>query len=158
MKLALDVEIEVKVTEGGAEKETIVIFLREFTAKEQKDRKALIDKFNALFKKAQKLEKKQRRHEKSIDLLEAAGRPEDALIKVKESEKLDADLEAISKELENLGGNDFAETEARKRFDALVGGNGKEKLRSYAEIKGYVTVMRLLDVEKAAIEKKQSGE
>jgi len=51
-----------------------------------------------------------------------------------------------------------AEETAEKRFDMLISGDGKEGLRELAEIKGYAWIMRSIDVEKQALEKKQSGE
>jgi len=81
-------------------------------------------------------------------------------IDVREGNKT-AKAEALFEQLQEIGGEDqdgFAEELAKNRFETLVSGEGKEKLRTYAQIKGYAAIMHDLDIAKVELEKKQSGE
>ena len=77
---------------------------------------------------------------------------------VEERDNLQNKIEEVAIELESLGGEDFEEKMAKKRFDTLISGEDKEKLREYAEIRTYKTILKLMDEQKAELEKKQSGE
>ena len=158
MKLTLDVKIPLEIQEGGKLKEKLEVFYRDFTKKEKKELETLVEKFKNLFKRANKLSKKEVILNKKIDLCEKSDKFEKAFKFIEEKETLLADIEKLEDELESLGGDDFEEEMAKKRFDLLVSGNDKEKLREYAVIKGYSTILKILDTQKADIEKKQLGE
>ena len=158
MLLSLDYKIEIDVKEGGKSKEKLKVFVREFTKQESREHRALEKKFRSLLSRLQKIGSKQSVIEKKISLFEEAGRPDDALKEIVKQEELAKELDGIQEEIEEIGGDDFAEDASEKRFEMLVSGSDKEKLSEISEIKGYSEVMRLLDAEKKALEKKQSGE
>jgi len=161
MRITLDYKIDIDVREGDKSKEKLSVFLREPTHDEKREQKGVEKKFLGIWKRGQKIGFKQDSFAKKAELYERSGEYAKALEAIERKDALDADLEALEAELEELGGGDkeaFAEESAKKRFDALVGGKDKEKLETYAEIKGYVNIMRSLDIAKAELEKKQSGE
>lgn len=158
MQLTLDYKIAIEVKKGDKTESKLTVFVREFTKNEKLEFKALEDKFKTMFKKLGKIANKQSIIDKKISLQEDIGQREAALKSIEAKEKLDKEIEAIENELEKIGGDNFAEETAEKRFDMLISGDGKEGLRELAEIKGYAWIMRAIDVEKQALEKKQSGE
>jgi len=162
MKIQLDYKIDIEVTEGGKKKESISVFYREFTKSEKKQNDELSKKFINLFKKAQKIAKKQVTLNKKIELLENSNQNEKALDCIDELEKLDDELEAIEDEIKFISDGederDFAEKASKDRFQTVVSGKDVEKLEQLAEIKGYVEIMKLLDIAKSELEKKQFGE
>jgi len=158
MKLTLDVKIPLEIQEGGETKEKLEIFYRDYTVKEKRELEKIIAKFKQLFKKANKLSKKEMTLNKKIDLCEKADQFDKALGFIEERERIYETSEELDEELELLGGDSFEEKMAKKRFNLLVNGSDKEKLRDYAEIKGYITILKALDFKKAEFEKKQFGE
>jgi hypothetical protein len=154
MKLSLDIKIPLEIQEGGKTKEKLEVFLREFTKQEKKDMEELMLKFKKLFKKLNKLSNKETSLDKKIELNEKLEKYEKALKLTDEKEKISEEIEQISEDIEELGGEDFEEEMAKKRFDLLISGNDKEKLREYCEIKGYSFIMQLLDKQKGEFEKK----
>ena len=161
MKIQLDYKIDIEVKESNKLKEKLTIFFREFTQAEKKQHEVLRKKFEKIFKKAQKIGKKQSALEKKAELFELNENYEKALKCIEDKDKLDDELEELMDELDEIGGGnqeDFAEKTAEDRFEKLVSGKDKEKLETYAQIKGYVALMRDLDLAKSELEKKQSGE
>jgi len=158
MKLTLDVKIPLEILEGGKTKEKLEVFYRDFTREEKKEREELVAKFTKLFKQANKLQKKEESLNRKIKLNEKIGDFKKALKLEEEKDKLHEEMEALSEQIEELGGDDFKEELAKKRFDLLVSGKDKEKLREYCEIKGYMTILSLMDAKRAEIEKKHLGE
>jgi len=161
MKIQLDYKIDIEVKENNKSKEKLTVFYREFTQAEKKDQEALRKKFEKILHKAQKIEKKQNTLSKQAELYELNGDYERAIDAISKKELLDDELELLIDELEEFGGvnqDDFAESFAQERFEKLVSGKDKEKLESYAQIKGYAVLMRGLDQAKADLEKKLSGE
>jgi len=161
MKIQLDYKIYIEVREGNKIKEKLSVFFREFTKAEVKEHNVLRKKFEKIFKKAQKLGKKEAALTKKAELYELNGDYEKALIAISDKSDLEDEIDSLMDELEIIGGEDqesFAENAAMNRFETLVSGAGKEKLAEYAEIKGYVSIMRDLDAAKAKLEKKQFGE
>ncbi len=161
MKIQLDYKIDIDIREGNKSKEKLSIFFREFTRDEKAKQQATEKKFFDIFKKAQKIVKKQTALEKKAELFELNKEYEKSIKAIDEKEKLEDQAEELLAELEKIGGEDqeaFAEELAKNRFETLVSGKDKEKLESYAEIKGYAALMCDLDVAKVELEKKQSGE
>ena len=161
MKIQLDHKIVIQVKEGNKTKEELTIFYREFTQAEKKKQEVLKKQFEKIFKKAQKIGKKESALDKKAELYELSGEYEKALKSINDKDKLEDELEKLMDELDELGGGDqeaFAEKTAKYRFDILVSGKDKDKLLGYAEIKGYAQLLRGLDVAKAELEKKPSGE
>ena len=161
MKIQLDYKIKIVVKEGDETKEELTIFYREFTRAEKKEHEELKKQFLDIFKKAQKIDKKQAVFSKKAELHELNGEYDKALKCIESKEKLDKEIDKLDKELNDIGGDNqdaFAETSAKDRFTALVSGIDAKKLEVYADIKGYVALMRELDIAKRELEKKQSGE
>ncbi|NOX15960.1 MAG: hypothetical protein GXP61_08050 [Epsilonproteobacteria bacterium] len=158
MKIALDVKIPLEIQEGGKTKENLEVFYRDFTRKERKDLENIVAKFKKLFEKADKLSKEEVILDKKIELCEKLEEFEKAFKFTERKEALACKTEELECEMEALGGDSFEEDIARKRFNFLVGGKDKEKLRGYAEIKGYSPILSVLDRQKAEFEKKQYGE
>jgi len=162
MKIQLDYKINIEVMEGGKKKGTLSVFYREFTKAEKRDHEELAKKFMNLFSRVQKIGKKQVTLNKKIELLENSNQNEKALKCIDELEKLDEELEVLEDDIKDVAGgedeNDFAEKAAKERFEILVSGKDKEKLEQLADIKGYVEIIKLLDVSKSELEKKQFGE
>lgn len=175
MRVFLDYKINIEVKEGDKLKEKLSVFLREHTPEEKREQKKLVKRFAEIFKEANKLGRKKERLtskintlQKKSDLHEMNGDYESSISVLDEKEDIDnkiddidARIEELDDELADLGGNDqeaFNEASAKKRFESLVSGDGKDKLTDYAEAKGYQNMMISLDKEKDALEKKLSGE
>ena len=161
MKIQLDYKIDIEVQEGGKAKEKLSIFLREFTQKEKKENDVLRKRFEKIFKKAQKIGKKQNTLNEKTELYKLSSENLKALKSIEENEALEDELDDLMQELDEIGGgnqDEFAEKTAQARFETLVSGKDKEKLEVYAEIKGYQALLRDLDKAKVELEKKQSGE
>jgi len=161
MKINLDYKIEIEVKEGNKTKEKLSIFLREFTKAEKKEHEEIKDKFSKIFKKANKISKKQTVLSKKAELNEMSGEYQKSLFYIEKVEKLDDELDELISELDEIGGGNqdaFTEKVAKERFETLVSGKDVEKLKKYAEIKGYASLMRELDLAKSELEKKQLGE
>ena len=161
MKIQLDYKIDIEIQEGGKAKEKLSIFLREFTQKEKKENDVLRKRFEKIFKKAQKIGKKQNTLNEKTELYKLSNENLKALKSIEENEALEDELDDLMQELDEIGGgnqDEFAEKTAQARFETLVSGKDKEKLEVYAEIKGYQALLRDLDKAKVELEKKQSGE
>jgi len=161
MKIQLDYKIDIEIQEGGKAKEKLSIFLREFTQKEKKENDVLRKRFEKIFKKAQKIGKKQNTLNEKTELYKLSSENLKALKSIEENEALEDELDDLMQELDEIGGgnqDEFAEKTAQARFETLVSGKDKEKLEVYAEIKGYQALLRDLDKAKVELEKKQSGE
>ena len=161
MKIQLDYEIKIEVKEGNKTKENLKVFFREFTQAEKKEHDSLSKQFEKIFKKAQKIGKKEALLSKQAELFELAGDYEKSLKVLDSKSILDDELEKLIDEVEAIGGEDkeeFAEKAAKDRFNKIVSGDDKEKLREYAVVKSYVSIMRDLDIAKRELEKKQYGE
>ena len=161
MKIQLDYKIDIEIQEGGKAKEKLSIFVREFTQKEKKENDVLRKRFEKIFKKAQKIGKKQNTLNEKTELYKLSNENLKALKSIEENEALEDELDDLMQELDEIGGgnqDEFAEKTAQARFETLVSGKDKEKLEVYAEIKGYQALLRDLDKAKVELEKKQSGE
>ena len=161
MKIQLDYKIDIDVREGNKSKEKLSVFFREFTPEEKAQQKVLEKKFVDIYKKVQKIAKKQASYEKKASLLELNAEYDKSIQTLNEIETLEAEAENLIEKLEEIGGEDqeaFAEELAKNRFEVQVSGKDKEKLETYASIKGYVALMHDLDVAKVELEKKQSVE
>lgn len=161
MKIQLDYKIDIEIQEGGKAKEKLSIFVREFTQKEKKENDVLRKRFEKIFKKAQKIGKKQNTLNEKTELYKLSSENLKALKSIEENEALEDELDDLMQELDEIGGgnqDEFAEKTAQARFETLVSGKDKEKLEVYAEIKGYQALLRDLDKAKVELEKKQSGE
>ncbi len=158
MKLQLDIELNIEVLKQGESLETLTIFLRDYTKEENKKFADIIKKFKDLSRKGQKLVTKAGSIEKKMDLYEKAGKFDKAIEMAEASDKLILDLDKITKSVDDLGGDEFHEGLAKESFDIRISGEDKEQLRDIAEIKGYSSVMKLLEKEKERVEKKQHGE
>jgi len=158
MLLSLDVKIPLEIREGGKLKEKLEVYYRDYTKDEKKKFNKIVKDFKNLFIKVSKYGQKETSLNKRIELAEKIGKYEKAFALVEERDELQNMIEEVALELENLGGEDFEEKMAKKRFDILISGEDKEKLREYAEIRTYKTILKLMDEQKAELEKKQSGE
>jgi len=161
MKIQLDYKIDIEVRENNKVKDKLSVFYREFTKTEKKEHEELKNKFSKIFKKAQKIGKKQSSLNKKAELYELNEEYEKSLECINKKDTLEDELEDLLDELDEIGGGnqeEFAEKIAKERFLTLVSGKDAEKLRQYAEIKGYASLMHDLDIAKADIEKKLSGE
>ena len=158
MNLLLDVEINVDIKENGKTKEKLSVFLRPYTKEESSEYEETKNKFLGLSKKVQSLIGKANTLDKKVDLYEKAEQFEKAVKALEKSEGVIADLENATKDLEDLGGDDFYEAKAKERFDKQLSGSGKEGLREHATSRGYLFIMRQLDEERDRIEKKHQGE
>ena len=159
MRIQLDYDLKIKIMEAGKEKETLSILYREYTKKEKKELEVDIKKFKKIYNKLDKTERKLTTTSKKVRLLEQNKKPAKALEEIEKQEKLEDELDAILLELEKYGEQDgFYDTQAKKKFNLLVKGSGKDKLADIADRKGYVAIVALLDKEKDNLEKKQFGE
>jgi len=158
MLLNLDVKIPLEIREGGKLKEKLEVYYRDYTKEEKKKFNKIVKDFKNLFMKVSKYGQKEASLNKRIELAEKIGNFDKAFSLVEERDNLQNKIEEVAIELESLGGEDFEEKMAKKRFDTLISGEDKEKLREYAEIRTYKTILKLMDEQKAELEKKQSGE
>jgi len=161
MKIQLNYKIDIEVKESNKTKEKLSIFFREFTLDEKAKQKLKEKQFVDIFKKVQKIINKQNTLGKKAELYELAGKYESSLSVLEKKEKLEEEADALFSNLEEIGGEDqdaFAEELSKNRFNMLISGKDKEKLETYAEIKGYAALMRDLDIAKVELEKKQFGE
>ncbi len=156
--LSLDAKIDVDIQQRGESKETLTVYLRDYTKEESKQFEKLKKKFKDLSKKAQKLVAKANSVEKKMSLYEKAEKFDKAIEMADASDKLIVELDEITEGVEKLGGDEFYEKMAKESFDIRLSGDGKEQLREYAESKGYSFIMKFLEEEKEDIEKKQQGE
>lgn len=145
--------------EAGKEKETLSILYREYTKQEKKELETDVKKFKKIYNKLDKIERKLKTTSKKVLLFEQNKKPAKALEEIEKQEKLEDELDIILQELDKYGEQDgFYEIQAKKKFNLLIKGSGKDKLADIADRKGYVTIVALLDREKDNLEKKQSGE
>lgn len=158
MKINLNVKIPIEIQENGKTKEKLEVFYRDYTKDEKKEFEKIVNRFRALFKKALKIEQKEKILSKKIELSEKSEDYKQSLKYLKEQEKLQGELNALAEEIEGLGGDAFEEKMSKKRFDTLLSGKDKEKLREYTEAKGYEFVMNAIDAQRTEIEKKHLGE
>jgi len=159
MKIQLDYDLKIKIMEAGKEKETLSILYREYTKQEKKELETDVKKFKKIYNKLDKIERKLKTTSKKVLLFEQNKKPAKALEEIEKQEKLEDELDIILQELDKYGEQDgFYEIQAKKKFNLLIKGPGKDKLADIADRKGYVTIVALLDREKDNLEKKQSGE
>jgi len=159
MKIQLDYDLKIKIMEAGKEKETLSVLYREYTKKEKKELETDVKKFKKIYNKLDKIERKLKTTSKKVLLFEQNKKPAKALEEIEKQEKLEDELDIILQELDKYGEQDgFYEIQAKKKFNLLIKGSGKDKLADIADRKGYVTIVALLDREKDNLEKKQSGE
>lgn len=159
MKIQLDYDLKIKIMEAGKEKETLSVLYREYTKKEKKELETDVKKFKKIYNKLDKIERKLKTTSKKVLLFEQNKKPAKALEEIEKQEKLEDELDTILQELDKYGEQDgFYEIQAKKKFNLLIKGSGKDKLAGIADRKGYVTIVALLDREKDNLEKKQSGE
>ena len=158
MKLELDVKLNIDIQENGKSKEKITVYLRDYSKEESKKFSKLKADFLKMLKRSKKLVLKTNSVEKKMELYEKAEKYEDAIKMAKVHDKLSEEMEAVTDELEALGGDEFYEERSKESFDVRISGEDKEKLREYAESKGYLFIMQFLEKEKAEVEKKQSDE
>ena len=159
MKIQLDYDLKIKIMEAGKEKETLSVLYREYTKKEKKELETDVKKFKKIYNKLDKIERKLKTTSKKVLLFEQNKKPAQALEEIEKQEKLEDELDTILQELDKYGEQDgFYEIQAKKKFNLLIKGPGKNKLADIADVKGYVTIVALLDREKDNLEKKQFGE
>jgi len=158
MLLSLDVKIPLEIQEGGKTKEKLEVYYRDYTKEEKKEFDEVVKNFKELFVKVSKYGQQESSLDKKIELSEKIGDYKKAFALVEEKDKLQVKIEDLADELETLGGEDFEEKMSKKRFDTLISGEDKEKLREYAQIRSYKIIIGLMDEQKAEFEKKQSGE
>lgn len=161
MKILLDYKIEIVVKKGDKVQEQLSVFYREFTQAEKKEQEVQKKQFEKIFKKIQKIGRKDAALDKKAELYQLNGDIEKALKAIDDKEALAEEIDELQDELEAIGGEDqqaYAESIAKNRFDTLVSGKDLEKLVGYAETKGYISMMRSLDVAKVELEKKPDGE
>ncbi len=157
MKLILDVKIPVKIQEAGRTIDELEILFRDLTKKEIKEMNGSLDVYKNIYKKVVKIEQKEKALKKKIELYEKAKEYKKTISLIEELEQLQEETEQLQEETEAIGGDGVDEELAKKRFDLLVGGEDKERLREYAKVRGYIVVLDLLDKAKADLEKKQHG-
>ena len=161
MKIQMDYKIDIEVLEGNKSKEKLSVFYREPTREEGLEQKATEKAFVDIYKKAQKIERKQSSIDKKAELYELNGDYDKSIRAIEKKEKLEDELEVLYNDLEAIGGENqetFAEELAKQRFEILISGKDKDTLDKYSQVKGYVKIMQDLDVAKHELEKKQSGE
>lgn len=158
MLLSLDVKIPLEIKEGGKTKEKLEVYYRDYTKDEKKEFDEVVKSFKKLFLKVTRYGQKEESLNKRIELSEKMGKYENTYKLIEEKDELQKKVEDIALELDKLGGDEFEEKMAEKRFNTLISGEDKEKLREYAQIRSYKTILSLIDEQKAEFEKKQSGE
>lgn len=158
MLLSLDVKIPLEIKEGGKTKEKLEVYYRDYTKDEKKEFDEVVKSFKELFLKVTRYGQKEESLNKRIELSEKMGKYENTYKLIEEKDELQKKVEDIALELDKLGGDEFEEKMAEKRFNTLISGEDKEKLREYAQIRSYKTILSLIDEQKAEFEKKQSGE
>jgi hypothetical protein len=154
--LLMSVPVEV-VVKDGKKKEKLHVEVREMTRDERKEADKVTKKYKDL---SFRLERVSSALESAKKKAEYAEKLEDFKKALSFQEKVDefqAQLEDLVEEVNKLGGDDFAQKQAKINFDRLVSGDGKERLEEIAEEKGYNTVMQLLWKAKAEVEGKQEG-
>ncbi|WP_331774055.1 hypothetical protein [Sulfurospirillum sp. 1612] len=156
MKISLDVKIPIEITQNGEKQESLVVFYRDYTLKEKEEIDTLTADFKKLFIRANKLEQKESILSKKFELLKKMQKFERAFEISEEMDQLTIDAEDLNIEIEKLRGDDFEETMAKKRFDMLIFGEDKDKLREYAERTSYKMILSAIDKEKGNIEKSLS--
>lgn len=161
MKIQLNYKIDIDILEGNKKKDKLTIFYREFTKDEKAKQKQLEKKFIDIFKKAQKIVKKQAALEKKAELYELNSEYDKSIKAIDTKEDFEEKAQELFDELEAIGGEDqdaFAEELAKSRFDMLVSGKNKDDLENIAQSIGYANLMYKLDTAKTELEKKQFGE
>jgi ABC-type Fe3+-citrate transport system substrate-binding protein len=156
MVLSIDNKIEIKIQEGGEIKETLEVSYRYPTKKEEKELDNELEKIKKLVSELRKIGSKIESLEKRIEYAEKQGNFEKAEQLLDKKEKLETRLEKMQEEVESMGGADWAEAINKKTFEMLVSGEGKERLREYAEAMGYTKIMAELNKARAELEGKQS--
>jgi len=156
MILEIDNKIEVEIKEGGKTKEKLEVSYRYPTKKDEKELEEEMKRIKKLFKEMTKLAKKISSLEKRIEYAEKRGDYEKAEKLFEEKEKLEAKGDKLSADIEEAGGEEWAENISKRRFDLLVGGKDVDRLREYAEAMSYTRVLAELDAARREIEGKRS--
>lgn len=157
MKLALDYEIDVDVRKNGETVEKLIVFYREPTKAERKVILKKFKEFQKLSKSLTKIERKASLSDQRANAYRSLDESEKVLKQLELQEVLGEEIEIIIEKMENFGGDDYAETQARSRFDMLVSGKDAKNLGNHAEAMGYGRMMSYLDKEKDALIEKQFG-
>jgi len=154
----MSVPLSIEIVDKKKKKEVLKVEVREFTKTERKENKSMADKYKSLATRLNKIQLKMNSVTKRRDYAEKLENFKDADGYQVKIDTLTDELENIMKEIDTLGGDEFAETQAEKNFETLVSGEGKERLAEIADIKGYVHVTNLLYKERDKVEGKQHEE
>ena len=154
-KIMMSVPVAVEIVDKKKKKEVLKVEVRTLTKEERKERSSLEEKYRdlstALNKKSSKIESIAKKREYS----EKLEKYDDALSYQEKMDILMEEIEDITKEVLELGGDDFFEKIAQENFELLISGEGKERLAEIAEIKGYTMVNNLLYKARDEVEGKQ---
>ncbi len=160
MKIILQHEITIEIVEGSADKESLKITYSEPTKAQKIDHKKSLLQYQKLRKDIRKISSKSILLNKKLILLDKSEKLDESLKVIENLEFLHEKAQKLEDSLEELIGGDeesFSESMEKSKFDDLVSGDDKEKLRIYAEQKGYVSILNSLNSAKAELEKKPSG-
>jgi len=154
-KIMMSVPVTVEIVDKKKKKEVLKVEVRTLTKEERKERSSLEEKYRdlstSLNKKSSKIESIAKKREYS----EKLEKYDDALSYQEKMDILMEEIEDITKEVLELGGDDFFEKIAQENFELLISGEGKERLAEIAEIKGYTMVNNLLYKARDEVEGKQ---
>lgn len=155
MELVLEYPIDVVVKRSDGE-ETLHIVYRYPTKKEEKEFRKIEKKILDLLKRYRKLGSEISVLDKKIEYAEKREDWEAAEKYVDQKQKLEEEYEQLLEALDKEGGQDIAEVVNRKKFDVLVSGEDKERLKEIADVVGYTRIMTQLDTEREKLEGKRS--
>ena len=156
MKIALNYEIEIDVKKDNKSIDTFKIWFRELTKVEKKKYDKLVKDFTKLNKKFNKISRKAPVLEQKATVYNNLKKYEKELEVLEEIEKIDDELTEAEEQIENLAGDDFVETQAKKSFDLRVSGKDKQKLVDLAESQGYANILKMVEEAKEGLLKKDS--
>ena len=156
-KILLSVPVEVTVV-NGKKKETIKADLRDMTKKEVRELREALEKYQELNYRIESIAMKLESAKKKNSYAEKMGDFKAAMKYQEAADALQKDLDDLVKKIKKMGGEDFPEVQAKKNFNRLVSGEGKERLKEIAEAQGYEFVMQKLAEAKVDAEGKLQGE
>ncbi len=156
MKIALNYEINIEVQEDNKKIDTFKIWFRELTKKEKKEYDQLVKDFTKLNKTLTKISRKAPVLEQKATAYNNLKKYDKELLVLEKMEQLDEELTKAEEQIENLAGDDFVDTQAKKSFDLRVSGKDKQKLVDLAESQGYANILKMLEKAKEGLLKKDS--
>ena len=155
--LLMSVPVEV-IIKDGKKKEKLHVEVRDMTREERKEAEKVTKKYKDLSYRLNRISSSLESAEKKAVYAEKLEDFKKALSFQEKADEFKSQLDDVVKEVNKLGGDDFAEKQAKLNFERLVSGEDKERLSQIAEEKGYNTVMRLLFDAKREVEGKQQEE